>query len=127
MRKKLNTLIVDDNDAFRQSLHRVLARHFPAMRVAEAADGEDALQRVAQRLPDLIFMDISLPGRNGLALTRIIKNVYVHPMICVITSFDLPEYRDAALHSGADHFILKDESTEAAIVSIVDGVLTARH
>ena len=49
MRKKLNTLIVDDNDAFRQSLHRVLARNYPSMRVAEAADGEDALQRVAQR------------------------------------------------------------------------------
>lgn len=127
MRKKLNTLIVDDNDAFRQSLHGVLARHFPAMRVAEAADGEGALQRVAQRLPDLIFMDIRLPGRNGLALTRIIKSAYVHPMICVITSFDLPEYRDAALQSGADHFILKGESTEAAIVSVVGGVLTARR
>ena len=127
MRKKLNTLIVDDNDAFRQSLHRVLARHFPSMRVAEAADGEGALHSVAQRLPDLIFMDISLPGRNGLALTRIIKNVYTRPMICVITSHDLPEYRDAARHSGADHFILKGESTEAAIVSIVDGMLAGRH
>jgi DNA-binding NarL/FixJ family response regulator len=127
MRKKLNTLIVDDNDAFRQSLHRVLARHFPAMRVAEAADGDGALHSVAQRLPDLIFMDISLTGRNGLDLTRTIKHVYAHPMICVITSYDLPEYRDAAVHSGADHFIVKDESTEAAIVSIVDGMLTGRH
>lgn len=121
--KKINALIVDDNDAFRHSLNLVLARHFPSMRVAEAGDGEGALRSVAQRLPDLIFMDIRLPGKNGLDITRTIKNVYVHPMVCVITSYDLPEYRDAALLSGADHFIVKDESTEAAIVAVVDDML----
>ena len=121
--KPLNALIIDDNDAFRQSLNRVLARHFPTLRITEADDGDDALFSVAQLLPDLIFMDIHLPGRNGLDLTRIIKNVYIHPLICVITSFDLPEYRDAALRNGADYFIAKDESTEAAIVAIVDSLL----
>ena len=50
MRKKLNTLIVDDNDAFRQSLHRVLARHFPAMRVAEAADRHKVDRRTAAHI-----------------------------------------------------------------------------
>lgn len=124
MMKKFNVLIVDDNDAFRQSLNLVLTRHFPSMLVAEAGDGDGALHSVAQRLPDLIFMDIRLPGKNGLDITRIIKSVYIHPMICVITSYDLPEYRDAALRSGADRFIVKDESTEAAIVSIVDGMLS---
>lgn len=122
--KKLNVLIVDDNAAFRQSLNLVLARRFPSMRVAEAEDGDGALHSVAQRIPDLIFMDIRLPGKNGLDITRIIKNDYVHPMICVITGYDLPEYRDAALLSGADHFVVKDESTEAAIVFIVDSMLS---
>lgn len=121
---KFSVLIVDDNDAFRQSLSLVLMRRFPSMWVAEAWDGDGALDSVAQRLPDLIFMDIRLPGKNGLDITRIIKHDYVHPMICVITSYDLPEYRDAALHSGADHFLLKDELTEAAIAAIVDGMLS---
>ncbi len=122
--KRLDTLIVDDNEAFRQSLHRVLVRHFPFMRVSQAGDGEGALSSVAQRMPDLIFMDIRMPGKSGLDILRVIKSVDAHAMICVITSFDLPEYRDAALHSGADHFIVKSESTEAAIVSIVDGMLS---
>ncbi|MFA6901560.1 MAG: response regulator transcription factor [Gallionellaceae bacterium] len=123
---KLDALIVDDNDAFRQLLSLVLTRHFPSIRVAEACDGDVALHSVAQRLPDLIFMDIRLQGTNGLDITRIIKDVYVHPLICVITSYDLPEYRDAAMRSGADYFIVKDESTAAAIVSIVEGVFSAK-
>ena len=122
--KKFNVLIVDDNDAFRQTLSLVLTRHFPLIKIAESCDGEDALFRVAQRIPDLIFMDIRLPGMNGLDITRNIKKVNAHPMICITTSYDLPEYRDAALRSGADHFIVKDESTEAAIVAIVDGMLS---
>lgn len=122
--KKFNALIVDDNEVFRQSLQRILARHFPFMLVSQAGDGDDALNSVAKRIPDLIFMDIRMPGKSGLDIIRIIKNVDTHPMICVITSFDLPEYRDAAFHSGADHFIIKDESTETAIISIVDDMLS---
>ncbi|MBZ0106439.1 MAG: response regulator transcription factor [Sulfuricella denitrificans] len=122
--KKLNVLIVDDNEAFRQSLRHILVRHFPFMQVSQAGEGEGALNSVAQRIPDLVFMDIRMPGKNGLDIIRIIKSTDIHPLICVITSFDLPEYRDAAFCSGADHFIVKDESTEAAIISVVDGMLS---
>jgi DNA-binding NarL/FixJ family response regulator len=123
---KLSALIVDDNDAFRQLLSQVLTRHFPYIRLAQAQDGDVALHSVAQQLPDLIFMDIRLQGTNGLVITRIIKDLYVRPRICIMTGYDLPEYRDAALRCGADHFIVKDESTAAAIVSFVDSMLSAQ-
>lgn len=121
-----NTLIVDDSDAFRQSLHQILARSFPSMSITEVADGEAALDCVPDCHPDLIFMDIRLPGLSGLDVTKIIKSNNTCSKICVITSYDLQEYRDAALSCGADHFIVKDKLSSTAIAAIVDGI-SASH
>jgi len=122
----LNTLIVEDNAAYRQSLHKLLAGRFPAMQIAEAVDGEEALHHALSRRFDLIFMDIRLPRGNGLDLTRTIKTVFVDSVICVITSHDILEYREAAFHNGADHFMVKGESTEAEIVGLVESWLRTR-
>lgn len=122
-----NILIVDDNAAFRQSLHQILAQCFSFMRVDEVADGETALHRMSSLRPDLIFMDIRLPGLSGLDLTKIIKSIYAHTLICVVTSYDLQEYRDAALSSGADHFIVKDRLSKTEIVAIVGGLLSSNN
>jgi DNA-binding NarL/FixJ family response regulator len=122
----LNTLIVEDNAAYRQSLHRLLEERFPSMRIAEAADGEEALRHAFSRRFDLIFMDIRLPKGNGFNLTETIKTVLDDTVICVLTSHDISEYRDAALLSGADHFMVKGESTEAEIVGLVESLLRSR-
>jgi len=122
-----NTLIVDDNDAFRQSLHQILARGFPAMCIAEAADGETALQCMPAYRPDLIFMDIRMPGASGLDITKTIKSLYEHTKICVITSYDLQEYRDAALGCGADYYIVKDKLITTEISAIVAGIVSSHQ
>ncbi len=57
--------------------------------------------------PDLIFMDIRLSGESGLNLTKKIKAVFPDIMIFVLTSYDIPEYREAAFRCGADKFIVK--------------------
>jgi DNA-binding NarL/FixJ family response regulator len=122
----LNTLIVEDNTAHRQALHHLLESRFPAMRIMEAGDGQAALrQALAQRF-DLIFMDIRLPRQNGLDLTRIIKAVFVESVICVLTGYNILEYREAAFRNGADHFLVKGESTEADIVCMVERLLQTR-
>jgi DNA-binding NarL/FixJ family response regulator len=123
----LSTLIVEDNAAHRQSLHQLLQRRFPALDIAEAEDGETALRRALSRRFDLIFMDIRLPRENGLDLTRIIKSVFDDSVICVLTSYDIFEYREAAFRNGADHFMVKGESTEAEIVGMVESLLRARY
>ncbi len=122
----INVLIAEDNAAYRQSLHQVLAGRFPFMQITESADGADALHQALARPYDLIFMDIRLPQGNGLDLTRAIKAVFVDSIICVITSYDLPEYRDAALRNGADRFMVKGESTGEDIVAMVESLLQAR-
>jgi DNA-binding NarL/FixJ family response regulator len=122
----LNTLLVEDNASYRESLHQLLAGHFPLMQIAEAADEQEALsQALAQRF-DLIFTDIRLPHGNGLDLTRSIKQFYIDTVICILTSYNLLEYREAAIENGADRFMVKGESTEAEIVSLVESFLRTR-
>lgn len=122
------TLIVEDNAIFREALKDVLARRFPFMSIEEACDGNQALAQGTARHHDLVFMDIRMPGRNGLDVTRAIKAGDHDAKVCVVTSYDLPEYRQAAENCGADHFIVKDESTEAAIVGLVESILAdQRH
>jgi DNA-binding NarL/FixJ family response regulator len=116
------TLIAEDNVVFRQSLREVLARRFPDMAIDEAADGEQAIHQGMARRHDLVFMDINMPGKNGLEVTRAIKDGDHEAVVCLVTNYDIQEYRDAADACGADHFIVKDEFTESLIVGLVQSV-----
>jgi len=117
------TLIVEDNVSFRQTLLEILAARFPFMSIEEAGDGDEALQKLALFMPDLIFMDIKLPGENGLQLTQKIKARYSEVVIIVLTSYDFPEYREAAFRYGANHFMVKGLSTNEEILALVESIL----
>jgi DNA-binding NarL/FixJ family response regulator len=104
-----NTLLVEDDVSYRQALSDVLLLHFPLIGVDEAGDGREALSKVEYRRPDLIFMDIQLPGENGLDVTKEIKRVYSDIVIVILTSNDLPKYRQQAYRNGADYFLSKED------------------
>ena len=104
----LRTMTVEDNIAFRETFKKTLLSEFPSMEVIEAANGEEAFKGLVSYPIDLIFMDIGLPGESGLDLTRKIKAKYKDVTITMLTSCDLPEYREAAARCGADGFIVKD-------------------
>jgi DNA-binding NarL/FixJ family response regulator len=118
------TLIVEDNPTFRQSLKELLYSRFPAMSIEEASNGGEALKKVEECLPDLIFMDIKLPGANGLEVTKRIKTEYDHIIVVVLTSYDLPEYRDAAFKCGANYFFTKGLTTSDEITALVKAILS---
>lgn len=120
------TLIVEDNVVFRESFREILRIRFSHMVVDEAADGEEALQKVDTLQPDLIFMDIELPGENGLELTKKIKTHYPAIVIIILTNYDLPEYREAADQYGANHFISKSSSSRDDILTLVKSILSDR-
>ncbi len=113
------TLIVEDNAPFRVSLKESLEALFPSMIVQEAAEGEEALQKVESFLPGLIFMDIHLPGENGLQLTKKIKATHPALPIIILTNYDIPEYRQAAFEYGANSFIPKDSLDWGQIETLV--------
>ncbi len=104
-------VIVEDNLLFRFLLREKIEQRFPSVRVSEATDGLEAFKQIEISPPDLIFMDIRLPGENGIDLTRRIKAKYPAIPIIIITAYDLPEYRDASLKF-ADYFLPKYSSTE---------------
>jgi len=104
----LRTLIVEDNKLFRKTLRESLQVSFPEIAIDEAINGTEALQRVNASHPDLILMDLRLPGESGLGLTKKIKDIYPDIQIFILTNYDTPECQIAASRYGADRFITKD-------------------
>ena len=123
----LKILIVEDSVIFRKLLKEALHSRFPTMEILEAAEGHEALQMVEDFPPDLIFMDIKLPGESGLELTKKIKAGHPNIIIIVLTSYDTPEYREAANQYKANHFLSKGSSSKESILTLVESILSDRH
>ncbi len=104
----LRTLIVEDSIPFRKVIKSELLSQFPSMEVIEAGSGKEAFERLASHPVDLVFMDIGLPGQSGLEVTKRIKTDHPDITITILTSHNLPEYRETAIRCGASCFIAKD-------------------
>jgi len=117
------TLVIEDNRDFRELLVDVLQAEFPDMRVVGAPSAERALKEVEKRPPDLVFVDIKLPGMNGLELVKILRKSYRQMVVVILTSHDTPEYRAAAAKHKVDHFLLKGSSTRTEILDLVRSVI----
>jgi DNA-binding NarL/FixJ family response regulator len=120
------TLIVEDSNFYRQLLKETLKSRFAKMEILEAGDGEEALRKMMVSPPDLIFVDIKLPGESGLELTRKIKAQYPATTVIILTSYDLPEYREAANQYRANYFLSKGTTTKESIVKLVETILSER-
>ncbi len=102
-------LIVEDSRLYRQVLKENLHENFPSLTIDDAESGEEALQKISETPRfDLAFIDIHLPGMNGLQLIREFKKGFPEIRIAILTGYDLPEYEQAAKRDGADHFFVKD-------------------
>lgn len=110
MIQPFNLLIVDDLPRARQSIKALLSAGFSLNQVQEANSGIDALQKIETFSPDLIVMDVRMPGMDGIEATRMIKSE--HPRIKIILLSMYAEYRDQALEAGADAFVNKEEPGE---------------
>jgi len=115
-------LIVEDNAFFLQFLKEALRARFPSMQISEATNGEEALEKIKTVPPDAIFMDLRLPGENGLEVTKKVKARYPNVIVVIVTNYDLPEYRKAAYESRADHFISKD-----SLLDMLNSILSNRN
>ena len=119
---KFKTLIVEDNASFRQYFKENLQIRFPSMVIEEVGDGNEVLPKVEILSPALIFMDIRLPGENGLQLTKKIKKNHSDIKIVILTSYDLPEYREAAFQYGANSFMTKDSLNWGEIDTLIKSI-----
>jgi DNA-binding NarL/FixJ family response regulator len=123
--KRGKIILVEDDDNFRLMLKKLIQGRFPLTFIEEAKEGNEAMEKIEAFLPDLIFMDIRLPKENGLVLTKKIKELYPQAQVIILTGFDLPEYREAALESGASFFASKQNSSAKDILDFVTMAFSA--
>ncbi len=118
MEQSFRLLIVDDQSRARQSLRALLVIDFPQMEFSEASDGKEALRQVEIMHPDIVVLDVLMPGGDGIEATRSIKAHY--PLTKVILYSIYAEYQSEALAAGADAFIVKGEPSGTLVTTIAD-------
>ncbi len=112
-------LIIEDNRTFRQGLRERLQISFPGSVIVEATNGVEALEGIESFFPDIILMDLRLPGESGLRLTQKIKALYPDMTIFILTNYNEPECREAAFRYGADRFIPKESLNRIRLEELV--------
>ena len=111
-------LIVDDQPLQRYGFSLLLGSVPETEVVGEAAHGGEAVRKAAELRPDVVLMDVRMPGMDGIEATRRITATGDRSRVLVLTTFDLDEYVHAALRAGASGFLLKDARPEELLAGI---------
>jgi DNA-binding NarL/FixJ family response regulator len=122
--EKLRVIIVDDHALFRRGLEMVLENEADIEVVGEAHDGQQAVDRTTELMPDVVLMDVRMPRRSGIEATQRIKELMPHVKIVVLTNSDEEADLYEAIKAGASGYLLKEISSEEvadAIRSVVQG------
>jgi DNA-binding NarL/FixJ family response regulator len=115
---KIRVLLVDDDPLVRAGLRMILSSAEELEVVGEAADGAEAVAAAGVHRPDVVLMDIRMPGIDGIAATSALRQLATAPHVIVLTTFQADEHVISALRSGADGFLLKD-TPPAEIVNAI--------
>ena len=124
MSEPVRVVIVDDDDLMRAGLRSVLASDEAIEVVGEAGDGRDAVEEMRRFAPDVVLMDIRMPGLDGISATREVLRIAPDVKVVVLTTFEDDDYIFDALSAGASGFLLKRTKPEeliAAIHTVADG------
>jgi DNA-binding NarL/FixJ family response regulator len=118
MTSPIRVVVADDQPLVRTGLRMVLSDVEDITIVGEAADGHEAIALAATERPDVVLMDVRMPGLDGIDATRAVTSVDDPPRVLVLTTFDLDEVVYDALRAGASGFLLKDAPEERLVTAI---------
>jgi DNA-binding NarL/FixJ family response regulator len=114
----ISVLLADDQPLLRRGFRMILEAEGDLIVAAEAADGEEAVDLARRHAPDVVLMDIRMPGIDGIEATQRITAADTHVRVLVLTTFDLDEYAFGALRAGASGFLLKDVRPAELVAAI---------
>ena len=108
----MNVLIVDDAAEIREVLQGILLLEVPAMEIVTAGDVQAAKAALQKRKPDVVVLDIQMPGGSGFDVLKMAKGMEAAPTVIMFTSFAEPEFREFSRKAGADYFLDKTREIE---------------
>ena len=114
----IKVMIVDDHNLVREGLKAVFDQGLEIEVIAEAGSGEEAVEKSAEIEPDVILMDVSMPGMNGIQATRIIREANPEVKVVILTMLDQEGYVYEAVKAGATGYMLKSTSSDDLIEAI---------
>jgi DNA-binding NarL/FixJ family response regulator len=112
MTEKKKIFIIDDHALFREGLKAIISRKSQYEIIGEAGNAREALQLVQELKPDLILMDIALPDRNGVDLTREIRNILPEAHILIVSMHTKIDYIVKTFQAGASGYVVKESASE---------------
>jgi DNA-binding NarL/FixJ family response regulator len=114
----VRVLLVDDQHLIRQGFAMILGAQDDIDVVGEAVDGEEAIRLAATLHPDVVLMDVRMPGLGGIEATRRISSLHPRTRVIILTTFDLDEYAYEGLRAGASGFLLKNARPDELLAGI---------
>jgi len=104
---KLTVFLADDSVFIRERLQAMLAELTGVEVIGQAADGIEAVNSIGELKPDVVVLDIRMPGKNGMEVLWELKTLEPAPCVIILTSYHYPQYRKKCLDMGADYFLNK--------------------
>jgi len=114
----IRILIADDHALFRQGVRRLLDAAPELQVVGEASSGHEALRLVEELAPDIVLLDVSMPGPSGIEVARVIKTTSPRSRVIILTVFTNEEFLFEAIKAGAMGYLLKDSSPEELLRAV---------
>jgi DNA-binding NarL/FixJ family response regulator len=116
--KRIRLLLADDHPVVRKGILSCLMRQPGLEVVGEAGDGDEALAKAKELTPDLVLMDVDMPGLNGLAVTEVLRKELPQTRVLILSMHSSPEYAMRTMEAGARGYVLKEASPEELLRAI---------
>ncbi len=114
----IRVLICDDQDIVREGLRAILSTAPNIEVIGVASDGAEAVEAVEKSAPDVVLMDLNMPGVNGIQATRLIREKYSQVRVLALTTYDADEWVFDAIRAGASGYLLKGTPREGLVQAI---------
>ena len=121
----IRILICDDQEIVCEGLSKILSVDEEIEVIGTAHDGEEALQKISSDKPDLVLMDLKMPGMNGVHATRQIRKLYPDVFVLILTTYDDDEWLFDAIRSGASGYLLKD-TPRSDLIDAIKGTIEGK-